>query len=76
MAVVYLAERQGPEGFSKQVALKVIREELLCRPDVRETLVNEARLSQRLSHGNVVHTYDFGEEQGRYFLAMEYVDGW
>ena len=35
----------------------------------------EARLAARLNHPHVVQTYDVGEDDGRYYLAMEYVDG-
>jgi len=37
--------------------------------------LREARLAALLSHPNVVHAFDFGEEEGELFLAMEYVEG-
>jgi eukaryotic-like serine/threonine-protein kinase len=37
--------------------------------------VREARLAARLSHPNVVHVYDAGEDEGRPFIVMEYVPG-
>src|SRR5262249_16527679 len=36
---------------------------------------DEARLTLRLNHPNIVHTYEVGQEQGVHFLAMEYVEG-
>src|SRR5215831_1567362 len=37
--------------------------------------LEEARLAARLNHPNVVQTYDVGEDHGRYYLAMEYLEG-
>ncbi len=36
----------------------------------------EARIVADLDHESIVSIYDFGEEQGRYYIAMEFVDGW
>jgi serine/threonine-protein kinase len=38
-------------------------------------LVHEAKLAARLSHANVVQVFDLGREDGRLFIAMEYVEG-
>lgn len=76
MGRVFRAELQGPSGFRKQVALKVIN-----RPssDSSETLAEEffreARFSGLLKHDNVVDVYDFGIEDGRPWLAMELLEG-
>ena len=40
-----------------------------------EMFLQEARIAARLSHPNIVHILDFGQIDGDYFLAMEYVDG-
>ena len=37
--------------------------------------LDEARLAARLSHPNIVHTYEVGEQNGVYFIAMEYLEG-
>ena len=76
MAMVYRAEMQGVGGFSKLVALKVIRPELIegDREFVRQ-FINEARLGGYLSHNNIVETLDFGETDGQLYMAMEYVVG-
>jgi serine/threonine protein kinase len=75
MADVYLAERPGPQGIGKRVALKVIRPGLSDDDKFRAMFLHEARIAQRLGHGNVVQVYELGEVDQRYYLAMEYVDG-
>jgi CheY-like chemotaxis protein len=59
-----------------EVAIKTIRAEALEEtPDLRDWLKSEVRLSRRITHPNVVRTYDFGETEGLAFITMEYVDG-
>jgi predicted ATPase len=74
MGDVWEAVLHGPEGFRKTVALKLLRERS-GRPSDSEALVREARLGALLSHPNVVATYDLGEADGRWYLAMERVQG-
>ncbi|HEY2513978.1 MAG TPA: serine/threonine-protein kinase, partial [Polyangiaceae bacterium] len=40
-----------------------------------EMFLDEARLTARLTHANIVHTYEVGEARGEYFIAMEYLEG-
>lgn len=75
MATVYRARLPGPMGFEKPVAVKVLLEEAAADPDLVRMFVDEARLGARLNHPNIAHVLEFGEADGRYFLAMEYVDG-
>ncbi|HEX6240152.1 MAG TPA: serine/threonine-protein kinase, partial [Polyangiales bacterium] len=76
MAKVYLALRAGPAGFNKLLVVKVLRDD---GPggveDGLSMFWDEARLAAQLVHPNIVHTYEVGENQGEYFLAMEYLDG-
>lgn len=71
-ARVYDAELLGPFGFRKPVALKVLRPD---RAEHGEVLLAEARLGARLQHRNIVEIYDLGEVAGRFYIAMERVDG-
>ncbi len=71
-STVYRAELQGPSGFRKPVALKVVTG--IDRPS-RAAFMAEARLGARLHHPNVVEVYDLGDLDGRPFIAMEVVDG-
>jgi serine/threonine protein kinase len=77
MAQVYLAEKQGPEGFARTLVLKMIHPHLAERADFIQMLFNEARLAALVNHPNVVSIYELGEggDQGRYYIAMEYLDG-
>ena len=77
MADVFLAVVAGPagSGFSKLVVLKRLRAALAEDPEFVAMLVDEARIAARLNHPNVVQTNEVGEVDGRYFIAMEYLDG-
>ncbi len=76
MARVFRAELEGPSGFRKAAALKVIRASVTARDENRRAaLVAEARLGGLLHHPNIVETYDFGEEGETPWIAMEVVDG-
>ncbi len=75
MAALYLARRAGAAGFSKHVAIKVIHDQLLSDEAFVRMFVDEAKLCARISHPNVVHVEELGEEDGRYYLVMEYVHG-
>jgi serine/threonine protein kinase len=72
---LYLAEQTGIEGFTKIVTLKRILPQLADSAAFRTLFLNEARVAARLEHPNVVATYEFGEVEGAYFTAMEYLPG-
>ncbi len=75
MAEVYVARRSGPHGFVKQVALKCMLPELLQDERFVEMFCDEARIMASLHHPNLVQVLDFGEADGRLFMALEFVDG-
>jgi serine/threonine-protein kinase len=75
MAEVHLAVQRGPAGFEKLVVIKVVHEQLASQPKFVEMLLDEAKLAALIKHPNVVDIYDLGEEAGRYFIAMEYLEG-
>src|SRR4029453_19395558 len=64
--------------IKRVVALKTIRADQLTG-ESGETIVarfrREAQAAGRLSHPNIVPIYDFGEEEGVWYIAMEYVNG-
>lgn len=75
MGDVLLARRRGVHGFEKLLAVKTIRGDLAKRDDIRKMFNDEARLVARLDHPAVAHVYDYGEEEGSLYLAMEYIPG-
>ncbi|WP_043432724.1 serine/threonine-protein kinase [Cystobacter fuscus] len=75
MAEVYLAKAAGPRGFEKTLVVKCILPHLAQEPAFVEMFLSEAMLAARLTHPHIVQIFDFGEADGSYFLAMEYVDG-
>jgi serine/threonine-protein kinase len=76
MAKVYLALMAGPAGFNKLLVVKALREDMLsASEEFVQMFLDEARLSARLNHPNIVQTYEVGESEGRYFIAMEYLEG-
>jgi serine/threonine protein kinase len=72
---VYLAKAAGPMGFEKTLVVKRIHPHLMEEQQFIEMFLSEAKLAAQLNHANVVQIFDFGEEEGSYFIAMEYIDG-
>ena len=58
-----------------KVAVKVLLPFMNERPDVVERFHREARLCFQLEHPHIVRVFTWGQDQGRHFLAMEYVSG-
>jgi serine/threonine-protein kinase len=75
MAEVFLAKVSGPMGFEKTLVLKRILPHLAEDPQFVEMFLSEARLAAQLNHPGIVQIFDFGESEGAYYLAMEYIDG-
>src|SRR5690242_1811038 len=61
--------------LDRPVALKRLAENLARDEDLERRFLREARLAARLAHPNVVRVFDVGEDDGRPFIAMEYVEG-
>ncbi len=59
----------------RDVALKVLTPELAAKPIMIERFRREARNASKLHHPNVVQVYEFGEADGCFFIAMEFVEG-
>ena len=74
MAELFIAKTTGVSGF-EQVALKVIHPNFSSDPDFVRMLIDEAKLTVQLQHANIVQTYDLGQVDGQYYIAMELVDG-
>ncbi len=75
MGEIYLARAEGAGGFEKLVIIKKILPHLAERPEFVTKFLDEGRTVVQLTHGNIVPVFDMGEEDGDYFIAMEYVPG-
>ena len=75
MGTVFLAVHEGPAGFSKLKVVKRLRADLAADAEFLEMFLDEARLSARLSHPNVVQTNEVGFDGSHYFLELEYLEG-
>ncbi len=75
MAEVQLALQRGPAGFEKLVVVKLVHHNLASQKAFVDMLLDEARVAALVKHPNVVDIYDLGQADGRYFIAMEYLEG-
>src|SRR5437868_6732172 len=72
MAEVFLARDLL---LDRPVAIKVLFSEFTADRSFVERFRREARSAANLNHPNIVSIYDWGEEEGTYFIVMEYVEG-
>src|SRR5262245_28410173 len=75
MAEVYVARRAGPEGFVKRVCLKPVLADAEGDRDAVAQFHDEARLCAHLHHPAIAAVHELGEVDGKWFMAMELVDG-
>jgi len=75
MAAVYKSKLLGNEGFEKLVVIKKLLQEHAANRELIKVFISEARLAALLQHDNIAATYDFGQTEGDYFLALEYLQG-
>jgi len=60
---------------NQEVALKILPPELAAHSQVKSRFLDEAKALAALDHQNIVHLYNFGQENGFFVLAMQYVPG-
>ncbi len=73
MGEVYLARQRS--AFGREVAVKIIRADLIHDITVRKRFLREAEVSAHLKHEHILSLVEFGEDQGRLFLVTPYIDG-
>ncbi|MDR3211418.1 MAG: serine/threonine protein kinase [Planctomycetota bacterium] len=71
MGVVYLADQ---EKLGRKVAIKILDPKFGSDPSYIKRFEVEAQAAAKLSHENIVKVYDYGNEQGLYYIINEYVD--
>ncbi len=72
MGEVYLAEQLN---MHRNVALKILHNKWADDEEFRKRFLLEARAAGKLSHVNLIQVYDVGKYQGKYYFAMEFIDG-
>jgi eukaryotic-like serine/threonine-protein kinase len=72
MGIVYKAE---DTILDRTVAFKVLPDALKENPQALKNFLREAKSAAQLNHPNIVLVYDAGEQEGQFYIAMEYVDG-
>jgi hypothetical protein len=75
MATVYLGRMRRPMGFNRLVAIKCMHPQYAKDPSFASMFVDEARLTARLRHPNIVPTLDIVSDAGQLLIVMEYVEG-
>ncbi len=75
MGFLYLARAEGPGGFERLIAIKMLLPHLCRNQAFVDMFLDEARITAMIHHPNVVQTFEVGEHDGQYFIAMDYVSG-
>ncbi|MFW2368598.1 MAG: protein kinase domain-containing protein [Desulforhopalus sp.] len=75
MAEVYKSKLIGQQGFEKLIVVKKLNNQVAEDNEIVSNFIDEARLAALLEHENIATIYDFGEMDGSYFIAMEYLFG-
>ncbi len=72
MGEVYLAE---DTQLDRKVAIKLLPPDAVADEHAKKRLIREARAAAKLDHPNICSIYEVGEEDGRTFIVMQYVEG-
>lgn len=75
MAEIFLAKSSGAGGISKFSAIKRILPQYSGNTEFINMFKDEAKINVNLSHSNIVPIYEFGVENGQFYILMEYVNG-
>jgi serine/threonine-protein kinase len=61
--------------IGRTVAVKILTDSGAADPDTKARFIREAQLAGNVIHDNIIRVYDFGEESGRLFMVMEFLEG-
>ena len=75
MAEIYLAKSTKISGVEKYLVIKRILDKFTHSQKLLDLFTNEAKINMNMSHSNIVSIFDFGLIDGKFFIAIEYVQG-
>jgi serine/threonine-protein kinase len=75
MAELFLARQETELGATRLAVVKLILPAFASDKRFAEMLIHEAKLAARLGHRNIAQVLDLGRDDGRLYIAMEYVEG-
>ncbi|PIE20313.1 MAG: hypothetical protein CSA66_00750 [Proteobacteria bacterium] len=75
MAEIFKAKAAGAEGFEKDIVIKRILPHFSEDRDFVKMFIDEASITAKLQHANIVQIFDFDVYEGAYYIAMEYIEG-
>jgi serine/threonine-protein kinase len=75
MADVWRGRVRGDWGFTRDVAIKQMHQNLALQPSYVAMFVEEARLGSMLQSPNVAEVHDFVHDRGNYYMVLEWIDG-
>ncbi len=75
MAEVFRGKIIGDQGFEKIIVIKKLLPHINKDQEILTHFIDEAKLVAQLHHENIIHIYDFGNIDGTYFIAMEFLFG-
>ncbi|MCA9515545.1 MAG: serine/threonine protein kinase, partial [Myxococcales bacterium] len=75
MAEIFKAKTAGAEGFEKDIVIKRILPHFTEDEAFVKMFIDEATITSKLQHSNIVQIFDFDVSEGSYYIAMEYIEG-
>jgi serine/threonine protein kinase len=75
-AEILLARRVSGQAVGEPVVIKRLLPEVVDDPTFVRLLKREAAITRDLVHSNITRVFEFGEDDGQFFLAVEFVRGW
>jgi eukaryotic-like serine/threonine-protein kinase len=75
MAEIYKAKMKGAGGFERTVALKRLKREHLANAELVQMLMDEAKITVRLTHSNIAQVWNLENFADEWALVLEFVDG-
>ncbi|MDX9719605.1 MAG: serine/threonine-protein kinase [Myxococcota bacterium] len=75
MGEIYLARSRGAANFEKRCVIKKILPHLASEEEFVKKFIDEANIVVQLTHGNIVPVFDMGEQNGEFYIAMDYIPG-